>query len=216
MVDDHPLIIDGYKNSLTNRAEDGYALVMDTAVNSDEAVTKITQSLAAEDPFDLLFIDVNLPPSSDGRFTSGEDIANFARIQLPQSLVVILTMHSEEQRIHNILKNVDPDGFLVKGDVTASEFVTAFHKVLTYPPYYSNSVNQHLRKRIRNDFSLDDKNLKILYHLSKGVQTKNITKLVGLSLSAIAKRKNHIKELFGIPNGEDEELLAEARKRGFL
>jgi DNA-binding NarL/FixJ family response regulator len=216
IVDDHPLIIEGYKNTLNNRATDDYDIEIDTAANCEEAVHKINQANSFKIPYDVFFIDINLPASKDGQYTSGEDIARLAQTTFAFAKIVILTMHNEVQRINNILRNVDPDGFLIKNDVTAAEFVHAFHTVLVKPPYYSHSVSQHLRKRIRNDFALDDKNLKILTYLSKGVQTKNITNLVGLSLSAVAKRKTQIKELFGIPNAEDQELLAEARKRGFL
>jgi len=63
---------------------------------------------------------------------------------------------------------------------------------------------------------LDEKNLKILYHLSRGVKTKNLPNYVSLSLSAIEKRKNQIKEMFSIAKADDQKLLEEARRRGFV
>jgi len=47
------------------------------------------------------------------------------------------------------------------------------------------------------------------------VKTKKLVEYIPLSLSAIEKRKNYIKQLFNV-KGDDEHLLIEAKKRGFL
>ena len=125
-------------------------------------------------------------------------------------------MYNENHRIYNILKTIDPDGFLIKSDLTSTELLLAFQMVLQNPPYYSSTVKNHIRQMITSDFSLDEKNMKILYHLSRGVKTKSLSNYIGLSLSAIEKRKNHLKGLFGISQGDDEDLLREARNRGFV
>ena len=63
---------------------------------------------------------------------------------------------------HNILKNINPDGFLVKSDVTSDELMRAFQVVLTDPPYYSHTVTKLLRTRIINEVVLDDIDRNIL------------------------------------------------------
>lgn len=215
MIDDHPMIIEGYQNTLLGNIKD-YDLDITIATTCDQAYEKMKQSGSSANPYDVLFIDINLPPSANGTITSGVDIAEHAKRLLPKARVVILTMHNEDFRIHNVLKNADPDGFLIKSDLTSEELIVAFNSVMAGTPYYSSTVNNHFRKRIKNDFTLDDKNIKILYHLSRGVKTKNLTNYIGLSLSAIEKRKSQIKELFDIAEGDDESLLYEARKRGFV
>jgi hypothetical protein len=37
-----------------------------------------------------------------------------------------------------------------------------------------------------------------------------------MSLSTIEKRKLHLKDLFKVKGGSDEDLIREARERGFL
>ncbi|NER16902.1 response regulator transcription factor [Spongiivirga citrea] len=216
IVDDHPMIIEGYKNSLLNREADGYNLLIESANDCDLAVNKITASITSPQPFKVLFVDINLPPSANGEFLSGEDIAKFAKLKIPNSKVVILTMHGEDQRIGLILKNVDPDGLLIKTDVGAKEFVDAFRSVLKDEPYYSASVMKHLRRRIQYDFELDIKNQKILEYLSKGIPTSDITDMVGLSRRAVVYRKGQLKQQFGITDASDAELIEKAKSLGFV
>ncbi|UZO80755.1 response regulator [Aquimarina sp. ERC-38] len=215
MIDDHPMIIEGYKNTLLGENQKEYNIKIDIASNCDDAIDLIRRS-ASGTPYDMLFVDIKLPPSSDGKITSGEDLASHANKLLPDSKIIILTMHREDHRIHNILKNVNPSGFLIKSDLTSNELLLAFNNIVNGTPYYSATVNNHFRKMMTNNFSLDEKNLKILYHLSRGVKTKNLPNYVSLSLSAIEKRKNQIKEMFSISKADDQTLLEEARKRGFV
>ncbi|NER12293.1 response regulator [Leptobacterium flavescens] len=215
MIDDHPMILEGYKNTILG-ADLDYFIEISTAADCDSAFEEIKQSANSENPYDVVFIDINLPPSTTEAITSGEDLALRVKKFLPNAKIIILTMYNENHRIYNILKTIDPDGFLIKSDLTSTELLLAFQMVLQNPPYYSSTVKNHIRQMITSDFSLDEKNMKILYHLSRGVKTKSLSNYIGLSLSAIEKRKNHLKGLFGISQGDDEDLLREARNRGFV
>ncbi|MEM6686952.1 MAG: response regulator [Bacteroidota bacterium] len=215
IVDDHPMIIEGYKNALLGVNSDEMTLRIDTADSCDGAYTKI-KNASTGTPYDVVFLDIKLPPSSDGKIISGEDLGIKVKELLPDTKVVILTMFNNNFRIHNILKNINPDGFLVKSDVTSDELMRAFQVVLTDPPYYSHTVTKLLRTRIINEVVLDDIDRNILFHLSKGIKTKNLTEYIPLSLAAIEKRKRHLKEVFDVEKKGDESLLEQARNTGFL
>lgn len=217
IVDDHPMIVEAYENILASSKFNGYVLSIDSAGNCDSAIDKIKDS-SKNEQYDLLFLDIKLPPSSDGEIISGEDLAVFAKRMIPNAKIVILTMFNENHRIHNILQTVNPDGLLIKNDLTSEEFLEAFDKILNDPPYYSTTVAKYFRKQTTNSAEslLDDINRKIIFHLSKGVKTKNLTNHISLSLSAIEKRKVQIRELLELEHSNDEELIIEAKKRGFI
>lgn len=215
MVDDHPMIIEGYQNTILSTKTPYQKFDIDIANSCDQALELIIKSLRSK-PYDVLFIDIKIPPSSDGKITSGEDLAKHVRKVMPNSKVIILTMYNESFRVHNILKTINPEGFLIKSDLTSTELANAFVNVMENPPYYSSTVNTFLRKTITSDIVVDEKNRKILYLLSQGIKTKNLSEHLGLSLSAVEKRKKQLKILFSVEDGEDETLLEEARKRGFL
>lgn len=216
MIDDHPMIIEGYQNTLLFTKKENQELQIDIANNCDEAIVLMDKSVENELPYNVLFVDISLPPSTDGRMTSGEDLAGYARKVLPESKIIILTMFNEPFRIHNIIKTIDPEGFLIKSDLTSSELASAFQAVLYNPPFYSGTVNSFIRKSITSDIVVDEKNRKILYLLSQGVKTKNLASHLDISLSAVEKRKKHLREIFEVHDGQDETLLGKAKKGGFI
>jgi DNA-binding NarL/FixJ family response regulator len=216
MIDDHPMIIEGYQNTLLFTKKENQELEIDIANNCDEAIVYMDKSIIRGTPYDVLFVDISLPPSTDGLMSSGEDLAEYARKVLPKAKIIILTMFNESFRIHNIIKTIDPEGFLIKSDLTSKELASAFQAVLNNPPFYSGTVNSHIRKTITSDIVIDEKNRKILHLLSQGIKTKNLASHLDISTSAIEKRKKQLKDLFDVQDGEDETLLNEARKKGFV
>lgn len=216
MIDDHPIIIEGYQNTLQFSKKAHQELEIDIANNCDQAIEFMNKSVNDNTPYNVLFVDISLPPSSDGKMNSGEDLAEYARKVLPDARIIILTMFNESFRIHNIIKTIDPEGFLIKSDLTSSELASAFQAVISNPPFYSGTVNSFIRKSITSDIVIDDKNRKILYLLSQGVKTKNLASHLDISLSAVEKRKKQLKELFEIEDGQDESLLNAARDKGFI
>ncbi len=215
MVDDHPIIIEGYQNTLMATKTDNQTLIIDTAYDCESAEL-LMRKAAREKPYDVLFFDIRIPPSKDGTLESGEDLAKLAKQLMPRSKIVILTMFNESYRIHNIIKNINPDGFLIKSDLTSSELAEAFQHILLSPPYYSSTVVQFLNKLVVNEIQIDETNRKILHLLSQGIKTRSLTEHINLSMSSIEKRKKQLKEQFLIQDGKDETLISEARKKGFL
>jgi DNA-binding NarL/FixJ family response regulator len=214
IVDDHPIIIEGYKNALKTIEGIEYLFDIRTANSCDSAIKEITQS-AELNPIDLLFLDLNLPESSDGKITSGQCIGKFARKLIPDIKVIISTMCTDNFVIHDILKNLSPLGFLIKSDISPETLTEAFDNVNKGTPYYSNSIVRYLRMHLTNDLDLDDIDRKILHLLSKGVSTKSLTSFIPLSLAAIEKRKRNLKDLFGVKR-TNGSLIENAIKRGYV
>jgi len=215
MVDDHPMIIEGYQNTLLATKKENQHLNIDIALNCDMA-NELMKKSVKQTPYDILFFDISLPPSKDGQITSGEDLAKIARVYLPDAKIIILTMFNEAFRILNIIKGINPEGLLIKSDLTSRELAEAFQHILENPPYYSSTVSNFLSTTVTSDIYVDDINRKMLHLLSQGVKTKGLKDHIDLSLSAIEKRKRHLKLLFSVEDGKDETLLKEARKKGFI
>jgi len=216
MIDDHPMIIEGYQNTLLFTKKESQILEIDVANNCDEAVKFMNKSVEKQNPYNVLFVDISLPPSTDGLMTSGEDLAVYARTVLPQAKIIILTMFNESFRIFNIIKTINPEGFLIKSDLTSSELASAFQAILNNPPFYSGTVNSYLRKVVKSDIVIDEKNRKILHLLSQGVKTKNLATHLEMSLSGVEKRKKQLREIFDVQDGQDETLLNAAKSKGFV
>ena len=216
MTDDHPMIIEGYQNTLLSTKKESQEIDIDIANNCDESVNYMDKASNSDHPYDILFLDISLPPSKDGKMNSGEDLAKYARSVLPEAKIIILTMFNEPYRVQNILKTINPEGFLIKSDLTSSELASAFQAILFRPPFYSGTVNSIIKKTITSDIVVDSINRKILHLLAQGIKTKSLIDHINLSMSAIEKRKKQLKILFSVGDSNDESLLIEARKNGFI
>lgn len=214
MIDDHPPIIEGYKIILSQN-ELGYNIATAMANDCETAynlITKVVDSYS----FDLVFIDVTLPAYSDKKIYSGEDLISIIRKCMPKTKIVILTSHSESIVLSRILNNYNPEGLLVKSDITSDELLVAFSLFVSGERYYSKTVLEHNLKADRNNKKLDNYNKQIIILLSQGMKSKSIQEHLHLSKSAIDKRKVAIKEFLDIEKGNDEDILREARKRNLI
>ena len=107
MVDDHPMIIEGYQNTLMATKREDQHISIDIAHDCDSAVNLIKKSFESG-PYDICFFDISLPASKDGVYNSGEDLAKLAKQHLPDAKIIILTMFNESFRVLNIIKEINP------------------------------------------------------------------------------------------------------------
>jgi len=135
---------------------------------------------------------------------------------LPEAKIIVSTTFNDNYSVHSIFKNINPDGFLVKNDITPVELVQAIKEVLNDPPYYSKTIMKLLRNEVSNDYLLDDIDRRILHELSIGTKTKDLPVLVPLSLAGIEKRKRLLKQIFDIDGSDDRELILISKEKGFI
>lgn len=214
-VDDHEMSMMGYKYILERIDFNGTSIQLDTAKSFDEGKEKIDLSLSGFS-YNIIFLDVMLATYDEPYAKNGEDLGAYARVKSPESKIVFMSSFSDGYRVNSILSNLDPEGYLVKSDINKESLTTMVHTVMTNPPFYSKGTLAIIRKRLANDLPLDQLDKDIMHFLSLGVKTKDMTKTIPLSLAGIESRKRHIKSLFNIDKQNDQALLHEAKKRGFI
>ncbi|MCF8322396.1 MAG: response regulator [Flavobacterium sp.] len=212
MVDDHPPIIEGYRSIL---ADNSFGYILNTtAVHSCEAAYK--EVFQAKDPFDIVFLDMTLPPYSEKNINTGDDLVPIVRKLHPNAKILILTSHYESIVLFKIIKDHNPQGILIKSDLQPQELIDAFDIIVKGGTYYSKTVMNHQKSWSEKNKVMDSYNRQILFLLAQGVKTKSLPDLLHLSKSAIDKRKAILKQLLGIDKGNDEDILKEARKQGLI
>ncbi len=212
MIDDHPMTLSGYRITLENMLAENLKYI-DTARSSDEAYTKIMAS--NRNPFDLVLLDINLPPSKNNNILDGEDLGILLRRDLPSTKIIVLTMLNDNFRINSILKSINPNGFSIKSKLTPKTLETAVMTVLSDNCYYCEIVSNLVRKQVSNEIALDNFDRKILYHLSLGEKMKNLPNFIPLSLPTIERRKKRLKQVFEV-HGSDKSLIKKAKEKGFI
>jgi DNA-binding NarL/FixJ family response regulator len=213
IVDDHPFIIQAYKNALDKYSQQGYEFVITQANNCKSGYESITET---KTPFDVAFFDISMPEYAEKGIYSGEDLAMLMKTEMPSCKIILLTMHTELLKINNIIKNINPSGLVIKNDLTFDELIFAFDKIMKNENYYSQTVIKLVGQAQYNNIELDAFDKQILFHLSKGVKTKDLPLYIPLSLSAIEKRKLNIRELLEVKEGNDIDLINEAKTKGVI
>lgn len=214
IVDDHPFIIEGYKNAITRYHTEQYNFKIAQAKDCKSAYHII---MNAESPaFDIAFLDISMPAYDEKEIFSGEDVAKLIMKHIPDCKIILLTMYTELLKIKTIIRTIDPSGLIIKNDLTFDELLTAFDKVIKNEKYYSQSVEKMLAESAFNLIEIDEFDKQILFHLSKGTRTDEIPHYIPISSIAIEKRKANMKELLKTTSGSDEELINAARKEGLF
>lgn len=212
IVDDHPFIIQGYKNAITRYKPEKFEFFITEAKDCESAFHIITNT---ETVFDIAFLDISMPPYEEKGLYSGEDLAKLIMDSMPDCKIIMLTMFTEFLKIKTIIKNINPSGLVIKNDLTFDELLFAFNKVIKNEKYYSQSVLKMLESQ-EHSIEIDLFDKQILFHLSKGTKTKDLPQYIPISLNAIEVRKLNLKELLKVTDGSDIDLVREAKNIGLL
>lgn len=214
LIDDHPAILSGYL-SVLNFNEKNIEFKPTFCHNCEDAYYTITNP-ENENFFDFIFIDRSLPPFAKMKIKYGEDLAILAKEYQTKAKIIILTAHSEAFIIYDILYKAKPNGLIIKSDASGDVLLDAFNNVIENKTFYSATVTDKMKELLARENYLDSINRQIIILLAQGFKNKTIGAQLGLSDSAIEKRKYKIKDFFLINKGTDEELITEARKLGFI
>ncbi|MDI1306260.1 MAG: response regulator [bacterium] len=214
IVDDHPFIIEGYKNAITRYNTKDFEFLISQAKDCESAYNIITNPDTIV--FDIAFLDISMPPYEEKGIYNGEDLAKLISEYMPSCKIILLTMYTELLKIKTIIKTINPSGLVIKNDLTFDELLFAFDKVIKGKTYYSESVVKMLNLSEEDTIEIDQFDKQILFHLSKGTKLNDIPQYIPISLGAIERRKLNLKELLKVEEGSDIELVREAKNRGLL
>ncbi len=213
IVDDHPFIIQGYKNAITRYNPDLYDFNIAQAKDCESAYEIITDTTIP--PFDIAFLDISMPPYEEKFLYSGEDLAKLILEHMPNCRIILLTMFTEFLKIKTIISKINPNGLVIKNDLTFDELLIAFDTVIKNEIYYSKSILEMLESH-DNTIEIDLFDKQILFHLSKGTKAADMPQYIPISLNAIELRKSNLKELLNLNEAHDADLVREARNKGLI
>ena len=214
IVDDHPFIIQGYKNAIIRYNPNEFEFFITQANDCKSAYYSIINSENLV--FDIAFLDISMPSYEEKGIFSGEDIAKLLNEYMPNCKIILLTMYTELLKIKNIIDTINPKGLVIKNDLTFDELLFGFDKVINNETYYSQSIQKMMDQAHQEVIEIDLFDKQILFHVSKGTKLEEIPQYVTISLEAIEKRIVHLKKLLSVKDESDSELVKEAKNRGLI
>ena len=209
LIDDHPLQTNAYQAILDLVKEDWHLTFQHA--HSCQEVYEFATTHPVRDEIDFVLLDLSLPPYPEKELQSGYDLAVLINQEIPKAKIVFLTSHFEAFLLYDLYQAFQPAGILVKSDFTGEQLEAHFIDLLKGNKIYSPSFFEARKKINATKIFLDPYNRKIISYLAKGYPSKDLPELIGLSISAINKRKAKLKEYFDVEKKQDNYIVLEAR-----
>lgn len=216
IVDDHPMTVDSYSNLLSDNQFQKNTPNFIRSYNCQDAYNQIFFHLQQDTTIDLALLDISLPPYKEFNIENGIDLASLLRKNFINCKIVLLTMHSEPLTVDKIIKDINPEGFVSKNDISFESFPIICKTIIDGATFRSPTIIESQRDLFKRNINWDKHDSQILILLSEGVKTINLTDYIPLSMSAIEKRKANIKGQLLMGKGSDRDLINKAKQLGLL
>lgn len=188
VVDDHDLIREGL-NRIISFEED--LIIVNEFSNGEDVLNNIYNDLA-----DVILLDINMPKKN------GIETLKVIKDKYKDIKVVMLTVENDKNTIIESIK-IGADGYILK-ESAGAEIVNAIRSVYMNEKYIdkalvkkmffefkSNEKDKNLKCENLN--KLNEKEIIILYEISRGLKNKEIAEKLYLSEKTI---KNYITNIF--------------------
>ena len=214
LIDDHPLIVEGYRMALSSHETIAQSYNFDRAFDCTEAKQKIDQAIAEKMPYELALVDFSLPKGECSTWDDGGDIIRYIKKEMPTCKTITITGRTEILTIYEIVKNIRPTSIIGKNEITPQVLIDIVTTVLRGEAYQSPLVKQCLEEMLYKEVMYDDYNRAILTLLAKGHKLIDLEHHVPLSAPTIKKRIAKMKTAFG--SADSANLVQEAIRLGFV
>lgn len=207
LVDDHPIVRQGLKTLIELELD---CTVVAEADNGLEALR-----LTAQMKPDLLVIDLLMPGMN------GLDVARRVRQQVPDTRVMVLSMHADDAYVREALK-AGASAYVLK-EAKASEFIHAIREVLAGRRYLSHPLAERVIDTYlvqpndatfeRHD-SLTAREQEILLLTALGHTAGEIAEQLGIGVRTVESHRTSVMRKLELKNQTD--LIRFAIKRGII
>ncbi|HET9112645.1 MAG TPA: response regulator transcription factor [Burkholderiales bacterium] len=200
IVDDHAIVREGLKQIL---AETTDLVVAGDADTGHEAI-----KLAREGGYDVLLLDISMPDRS------GIEILKQIKKEVPDIIVLILSMHREDQYAIRSLK-AGAAGYLNKQSAP-DELVGAIRSVVAGRKYISGDLAQALADQVSGNHQvspheiLSDREYQTLTMIASGMCVSDIGKELNLSVKTVSMYRARLLQKMKLKN--NAELMHYAMK----
>ena len=192
LVDDHSLVRRGFRRLLEDAPD---IEVVGEASDGAEAV-----KLAAQLRPRLIVMDCALPGMS------GLDATRRILANLPETAILMLSMHSEETWVHQAL-DAGARGYILKSAVDM-ELVTAIRKVVEGEIVLDPQISRTTTLKGEPNSGLTVRELEVLKLIVAGKSNKEIAADLDLSANTIAVHRANIMDALGIHKTADLVVYA--------
>ncbi len=198
LVDDHSLVRRGFRRMLEDEPD---IAVVGEAGDGEEAI-RLSEQLRPR----VILMDCALPGMS------GLDATRRILEKLPDTIVLMLSMHPEETLVRQAL-DAGARGYMLKNAIDL-ELGTAIRKVVAGEIVLDPQLSQPAGLKGERDYGLTTRELEILQLIVDGKSNKEIAAQLKLSANTVAVHRANMMDALGIH--KTAELVVYAIRNGLV
>ena len=198
IADDQVIIREGLRQILLRMPE---VKLVDEAENGQEVLRK-----AAKKKYDIIVLDISMPEMS------GLEVLKELRQKKPNSAVLILSIHPEENYAVRVLK-AGASGYINKSSAS-DELIQAIRTVVAGGKYITSNTAEKLVTEIKEDTvkssheKLSDREYQVLCMIASGKTVKEISEYLCLSIKTVSTYRARILEKMKMKNNSEITFYA--------
>jgi len=163
-------------------------------------------AIVREQQPDLVVVDIRMPPS----YTSeGLDAAAAIREELPDTAIVVLTLHVQVERATELLASGGRSGYLLKSRITdVDEFIETLGRIVNGASVVDPALVSELvaRQRARDPLEvLSPRELEVLAQMAEGRSNTGIAHRLWVTEGTVEKHVGSILAKLNLPRTEDDQ-----------
>lgn len=209
LADDHTIVRKGLRSLLDN--EPGIEVVGE-ADDGREAVQQVEDLQP-----DIVVMDIAMPS------LNGLEATRLIKQRSPETKVLILTMHADEEYVHQLLR-AGVSGYLVK-KAAPTELVTAIRAAWQGESFLSPSISRQVideyilraggAKEEEDSFDkLTNREREVLQLLAEGHSNRQVAEILSISVKTVETHKSNLMDKLDIQN--ITELIKYAIRKGVI
>lgn len=176
LADDHPLVQDGIRT----RFEDIEDIKVVGIANNGKELLEQAEFLNP----DIIIADISMP------YINGLEATRILSESQPQIKVLILTMHDNPEYMQNAIDS-GAKGYILK-DQPASEMINAVRTIYQGKQHFCSSAVDIFGDKNKNSNSLTKREKAILIELLNGLNNKNISEKLSISVRTVECHRGNI------------------------
>lgn len=185
----------------------------------DDALSRVSQAIRYNDPYDLLITDLSFDEDfTPQKISSGTELIKAIKELQPGIKVLVFSAEDKPATIDHLFKDLAIDAFVRKARRDVTELKQALETIFNKKKYLSIEIRRSIQQS--NIYEFKEYDIVLITLLSQGMLQKDIphylqqNQIKPFGLSSIEKRLNLIKEALNFT--KNEQLVAFCKDIGVI
>jgi len=203
LIEKYPIMVAFYKELLQQYGDTPFQ------IKTVVSITEAQQLLKANAQYDIVIVSNDYAIQDEG--VSEERFLTTLKATHSSCKLMLLSTKASPFKVQRSINMFQPNVFLWKQEVNKELLAKSIKALWENTTCYSTMISTQNDKNKLSEIAMDTTDIDLLFHLAKNSKTKDLPNKLNLSLGAIEKRKNKLKQKLNT-----KDLLQTAYENGVL